>query len=96
MAAILPIKTRILEWCIENDRPVSSAEVAAVLEKEYPGEYTAKPQSIEKQMDLYCKLGFMKPVDIKDNEGEMEVIYQVTASGKSEIKYIPGHGNKLF
>jgi len=96
MATKLPIKTRILEWCIENDRPVTSLEVTNSLANEYPGERTAEHKNVEKQMDLFCKLGFMQPTDIKEQDGEPEVIYQMTEAGRRAVKYIPGHGNKLF
>lgn len=96
MAAKLPIKTRVIEWCILNDRPVCAAELAKILAPEYPGEKTAGEKHIDTLMDCYCRVGFMKPVGLDESYGPECVTYQITESGKDELKYVPGHGNKAF
>ena len=37
----LPIKTRILEYAIENDKPFTAEEISGVMKKEYEGEKTS-------------------------------------------------------
>ena len=34
----LPIKTRVIEWCILNDRSICAKELADILAAEYPNE----------------------------------------------------------
>ena len=94
--AKLPIKTRILEYFIENDRPVSAGELTEVLSKEYANERHAKLSYIENQILCYCRVGMLKPVGLDETKGPECLTYQVTDYGKKEVVYIPGHGNKLF
>lgn len=95
--ATLPIKTRIIEYCILNDEPVTAAELADVLsQEEYKGEKTCKEDYIEKQMLCYCRVGFLEPVGLKTIDGQEKLQFQVTDAGKEELSYVPGHGNKLF
>ena len=92
----MPMKTRVLEWCILNDRPVAARELFDILKDEYPGERSASVKRIEVALDTYCRLGFLKPAEISQDGDELVVKYHVTEAGKKEIKYIPGHGNKIF
>ncbi len=92
----LPIKTRILEYFIENDRPISAEELTEVLSSEYVNERHASFKHIENQILCYCRVGMLKPVGIDEKRGSECLTYQVTDYGKKEIVYIPGHGNKLF
>ena len=95
--ATLPIKTRIIEYCILNDAPVTASELVEVLsQEEYKGEKTCRKDYIEKQMLCYCRVGFMEPVGLKEIGGQEELQFQVTEAGKEELVYVPGHGNKLF
>lgn len=93
----LPIKTRILEYAIEKDGPFTCKEMSKDLSKEYNGEKTTTFKNIEKQLENYCRVGFIKGADPSvDSEGELQVMYHVTKAGKESLKYIPGHGNKYF
>ena len=96
MAKKLPIKTRVIEWCILNDRPVCAHELADILASEYPGEKSAGVKKIDNILDCYCRVGFMKPVGLDEKDGDEGVQYQVTEAGKAELPYVPGHGNKAF
>ena len=96
MAANLPIKTRVLEWCILNDRPICARELTAILQKEYPGEAHVNEKRIDNTLDCYCRVGFMEPASLNNELGEDLVEYRITEAGKEELKYIPGHGNKAF
>ena len=93
----LPIKTRILESAIEKNAPFTSKQICEDLGKEYKGERTAGQKGIDKQLDMYCRVGFLETegVDLDDNE-ELVVSYKITDAGKKSEKYIPGHGNKYF
>lgn len=93
----LPIKTRILEWAIEKDTPFTAKELSMVLQREYNGERTTTVKNIEKQLDMYCRVNFMEVRDTAlDDKEELVVTYTITDEGKKSIKYVPGHGNKLF
>ena len=92
----LPIKTRVIEWCILNDRSICAKELADILAAEYPNEKSASVKKIDNIMDCYCRVGFMKPTGLTTQYGEPYVEYQITAAGKDELKFIPGHGNKAF
>ena len=96
MAAKLPIKTRVIEWCILNDRPVCAGELAKILEPEYKGERYASEKRIDTILDCYCRVGFMEPVGLNEDYGPEAVEYRITEAGKGELKYVPGHGNKAF
>lgn len=93
----LPVKTRILEWAIIEDREFYPQEVADVLKKEYPGEKQARVASIENTLEMYTKVGMMDSVNVDmDENNELKVSYRITSDGKNAVKYIPGHGNKYF
>ena len=95
--ATLPIKARIIEYCILNDAPVTAAELTEVLSHEaYGSEKTCRKEYIEKQMLCYCRVGFLEPVGLKEENGQQELQFGVTEAGKGALKYVPGHGNKLF
>jgi DNA-binding PadR family transcriptional regulator len=93
----LPIKTRILEWAIDKDGPFTAREISDELNVEYNGEKTTTVKNIEKQIETYCRVGFIESIEsCLDENGDLAITYQVTDSGKKELKYIPGHGNKYF
>ncbi len=92
----LPIKTRILEYAVEKDAPFTAQELSEVLKSEYNNEKTTSVKNIEKQLDMYNRVGFLSVKDIEKKDGELVVSYQITNSGKDSVKYIPGHGNKIF
>lgn len=95
MARLLPIKTKIIEYCILNEAPISALELSEILSREgYGGEKTCSKKSIEKQMLYFCRVGFMRPVGLKEINGQEELIFIITEAGKERLKYIPGHGNK--
>lgn len=94
---IMPIKTRILEYCILENRPVTAKDVADQLSTEiYAGEKTTNVEYIEKQILCYCRVGFLEPVGMRETGDAQELEYRATEAGKEEIVYIPGHGNKLI
>lgn len=92
----LPIKARVLEYYAVNDKPVTALELSHILENEYAGEKTVKPDHLEKQILCYCRVGMLEPCGVKEENGEQWLEYQVTASGRAELAYIPGHGNKIL
>ncbi len=92
----LPIKTRILEYAVEKDAPFTAQELSEVLKSEYNNEKTTSVKNVEKQLDMYNRVGFLSVKDIEKKDGELVVSYQITNSGKDSVKYIPGHGNKIF
>lgn len=93
----LPVKTRILEWAILKDGPFTAEELSQCLKEEYNGERSTTVKNIEKQLDTYCRVGFIKSEDVDFDENEqLSVKYIVTEAGKSNLKYMPGHGNKYF
>ena len=93
----LPIKTRILEWAIEKNAPFTTKDVASYLSKEYPGERTTTAKQIDKQLEMFSRVGMMKAVDVAlDEADKLQVTYQITKTGRETEKYIPGHGNKVF
>ena len=93
----LPIKTRILELAIEKDGPFTSRELSEILKKEYNNEKTTTVKNIDKQIQAYCRVGFINDENVHLGEdNEPEVSYEVTEIGKNSLKYIPGHGNKWF
>ncbi len=88
----LPIKTRILEYAIENDKPFTAEEISGVMKKEYEGEKTSCTANIERLLNTYCGVGVMDAVDVVFGErDELVVTYRVTEFGKKYEKYIPGH-----
>jgi len=93
----LPIKTRILDWAITKDGPFTAKEMADELCEEYNHERTTTVRNIEKQIDTYCRVGFIEATNADfDDHDELVVTYNITEAGKKESKYLPGHGNKLF
>ncbi len=97
MGKLLPIKARIIEYCILNDEPITAVELSEILSREgYNGEKTCRKESVEKQMLCYCRVGFMEAVGLKEINGQQELQFMTTEAGKEELKYIPGHGNKLI
>ena len=94
--ADLPVKARVLEYYILNDRPISAEELSEILEEEYRGEKTVSPENLEKIILCYCRVGMIKPVGLDPLRGSESLLYQVTESGKEELEFIPGHGNRLF
>ena len=93
----LPIKTRILEYVITKDDLLTAQELSETLKKEYGKERTTSIKNIEKQLDMYARVGFLKEQDVHFDENKNVVVtYKVTEAGKKNIKYIPGHGNAIF
>lgn len=88
----LPIKTRILEYAIDLDKPFTAKEISDVMKKEYAGEKTSEPKNIERLLNTYCGVGVMDDVDVVFGENDQLIVtYQVTYFGKKYEKYIPGH-----
>lgn len=88
----LPIKTRILEYALEQNKPFTADDLAEALKDEYPGEKTCQPKNITKQLDTYCGIGVMDAVDVQYDENNTLVVkFAVTDFGKNCEKYIPGH-----
>lgn len=86
----LPIKTRILELAIEWDRPFTAEDMQEILIKEYSGERTTALKEIDKQLEMYSRVGVMKTVEVKlDTQNQLQVAYMVTDAGKDSKKYIP-------
>lgn len=88
----LPIKTRILEYAIEYNKPFTAKELSAILQKEYPGEKTCNVKNIAKQLDTYCGIGVMNAVEVsfdENNPDNLIVTFAVTEAGKYYQKYIP-------
>ncbi|WP_329886298.1 hypothetical protein [Pseudoramibacter faecis] len=96
MTAKLPVKARVLEYFALNDRPISSNELSDVLTKEYGKSKLTDPDYLEKMILCYCRVGMIKSVGLVEENHEEILTYQVTASGKKKLVYIPGHGNKVF
>lgn len=94
--ADLPIKARVLEYYILNDRPISVEELSEALEEEYQGEKIVNVNNLERIILCYCRVGMLKPVGVDALRRPESLAYQVTESGKKELEFIPGHGNKLF
>lgn len=93
----LPVKTRILEWAILEDKEFYPQEVVEILNNEYPGERQTNIKNVENTLEMYTKVGLMDSVSIDmDDKNELKVSYRITQDGKNTIKYIPGHGNKYF
>lgn len=93
----LPIKARILELAIEKDGPFTSKEFSQILEKEYRGEKTTTVKNVDKQLDMYCRVGFLTAENVEvGKDGQIDITYMITETGKKNLKYIPGHGNKIF
>lgn len=93
----LPIKTRILEFAIEKNESFTAEELSKILQQEYNGEKTASISQVEKQLDMYARVGFLKTEDVTlDESGGLKVYYEIAEAGKHAGKYIPGHGNKYF
>ena len=90
----LPIKTRILELAIEKDGPFTSRELSEILQKEYNNEKTTTVKNIDKQIQAYCRVGFITLDRVLMSR---KFHTKVTEIGKkTSLKYIPGHGNKWF
>lgn len=93
----LPIKTRILEFAIKENKPFKAEELAEVLRVEYNGEKTTSLERVKDQLETFRRVNFLKAENIDlDENGELSLSYMITESGKQSAKYIPGHGNKLF
>lgn len=93
----LPVKTRILEWAILEDKEFYPQEVVEILNNEYSGERQTNVKNVENTLEMYTKVGLMDSVSIDmDDKNELKVSYRITQDGKNTIKYIPGHGNKYF
>ena len=82
----LPIKTRILEYAVEKDAPFTAQELSEVLKSEYNNEKTTSVKNVEKQLDMYNRVGFLSVKDIEKKDGELVVSYQITNSGKDSVK----------
>ncbi|HIU26225.1 MAG TPA: hypothetical protein IAC50_07020 [Candidatus Copromorpha excrementigallinarum] len=88
----LPLKTRILEYAIEENKPLSAEEITEALKKEYEGERFCNYKNIDTLLDAYCGVGVMKATDMYfDDKGKLVVKYQVTKFGKDYERLIPGH-----
>lgn len=86
----LPLKTRILEYAIIENRPLSAKEIEEALKKEYKGERFCNYKNIDTLLDAYCGVGVMKAsVTEFDSKGELVVKYEVTKFGHSYKKLIP-------
>ena len=91
----LPLKTRILEYAIMAKEPVTAEQVTDALKEEYKGERFCNLKNIENLIDSYCGVGAMKAAEVGFNEqGDLQVTYQVTSTGYSYEHLIPGHERK--
>lgn len=86
----LPIKTRLLEYALEENKPFTAKCASEKMMKEYPGEKTAELKWITGLLEGYCGVGVLRASDIEYNDiGELEVKYIVTGFGKKYEKMIP-------
>lgn len=88
----LPIKTRILEYAIEQKCSFTAKQVADALKSEYKGERTSSDKNIENLLYTYCGVGVMQAANVTfDENHNLLVEYEVTDFGRSYEKLIPGH-----
>lgn len=88
----LPIKTRILEYALDQNEPFTIEDVASVLKDEYKGERTSSVKNIEKIINTYCGVGVLRAayVELK-NSKDLFIKYEITDFGRTYEKMIPGH-----
>lgn len=87
----LPLKTRILQYTIEKNQPFKIGELTEAMSKEYPGERFCNKKHIELLILSFCGVAMMKPCNYEyDENGELDVTYELTDFGREKIKYIPG------
>lgn len=87
---MLPLKTRILEYAINKDAPVTVDEITDALSKEYVGERFCNKKNIDKLIGTYCGVGVMEASKIEfDNNKQLDIEYVVTNFGKAYKRYIP-------
>lgn len=93
----LPIKTRVLEMAILKNGPFTAEEFSELLKIEYNGEKSTTLKNIQGTLEMFSRVNFLKADKLDlDSNGELLVTYIITDTGKESLKYIPGHGNKLF
>ncbi|MGI6767119.1 MAG: hypothetical protein ACOX4R_07950 [Lentihominibacter sp.] len=87
----LPLKTRILQYAIEKKQPFKIPELVEVMSKEYTGERFCNAKHIEKLILSFCGVSVMRPCKYTyDENGRLDVSYELTEFGKDKAKYIPG------
>lgn len=90
MAKKLPLKLRVFEYLTQVSHPVTSTDVVKALENEYKGEKQMCYSRIDNYMQALLGVNMVKQSKVEfDNQGDLEVYYEVSDFGRSRIKYIP-------
>lgn len=85
----LPLKTRILQYAIEQDAEITVNDVMAALASEYLGECIFSRKQVEEYIDSYLGVGFLTGSRMEfDESGNLVVYSKVTDYGKSRLKYM--------
>jgi hypothetical protein len=87
--AKLMLKTRILQYVIDNDTPFKVDDIYKGLKPEYGAEGQFTKARIEDYLDSYVGVKFMRNINVGEGpDGEPEVTYKLTDYGKSRAKYV--------
>lgn len=86
---MLPLKTRILQYAMEQEKGITIESVMEKLEPEYGGERIFNKKIVTDYVDSFLGVGFMKAETVAFNEaGQLCISCAITEYGKTRKKYL--------
>jgi len=86
---MLPLKARILQYIVENDRPLVINDVMIDLASEYRGERQFNRKRIQIYIDSFLAVSFLDVVNLEYDEYEnLEITFKISDYGLTRRKYL--------
>jgi hypothetical protein len=85
---LLPMKSRILEYAIKQDRGITVEDAMSVLEPDYGKERMFNRKLVEEYFDAFVGVTFMKASDLAMDGDDLKITYEMTDYGRSRGKYL--------
>lgn len=86
----MPVKTKILDYILEQQEPVSAEKVSEAMKTIYGDIRYCSLAKIKNQMNTYCGVGILKAENTSYTEsGKLYIEYTATDYGRKCAEYIP-------
>lgn len=86
---MLPLKTRILEYAIQQGTGITVDDVMTALQPEYGKERMFNRKQVEEYLDSFLGVCFMDAEKLElDEQGNLQITYQLTDYGRTRRKYL--------
>ena len=86
---MLPLKARILQYIVENNRPLTINNVMIDLASEYACERQFNRKRVQAYIDSFLAVSFLDVVNLEyDEHKNLEITFKISDYGLTRKKYL--------